>query len=60
LIDIMDVALAEAHAAGLLGEKILGTDFSCQIHTHTGQVHTSAVKRRRCSARLKACVVIHE
>src|SRR5258707_2847305 len=32
----MDVALAEARAAGLLGEKILGTDFSCQIHTHTG------------------------
>jgi NADH-quinone oxidoreductase subunit F len=36
LIDIMDVALEEARAAGLLGEKILGTDFSCQIHTHTG------------------------
>ncbi|HXD31797.1 MAG TPA: NADH-quinone oxidoreductase subunit NuoF [Pyrinomonadaceae bacterium] len=36
LIDIMDVALAEARAAGLLGEKILGTDFSCEIHTHTG------------------------
>ena len=34
LIDIMDVALEEARAAGLLGEKILGTDFSCQIHTH--------------------------
>ncbi len=36
LIDIMDVALEEARAAGLLGEKILGTDFSCEIHTHTG------------------------
>jgi NADH-quinone oxidoreductase subunit F len=36
LIDIMDVALAEARAAGLLGDKILGTDFSCEIHTHTG------------------------
>src|SRR5260370_3951533 len=36
LIDIMDVALAEARAAGLLGEKILGTDFSCEIYTHTG------------------------
>src|SRR2546421_7613191 len=36
LIDIMDVALEEAHAAGLLGDKILGTDFSCEIHTHTG------------------------
>src|ERR1700693_3567608 len=36
LIDIMDVALDEARAAGLLGEKILGTDFSCEIYTHTG------------------------
>src|SRR5713226_6776024 len=29
LIDIMDVALGEARAASLLGEKILGTAFSC-------------------------------
>src|SRR6266571_3739751 len=36
LIDIMDVALDEARAAGLLGEKILGTNFSCDIYTHTG------------------------
>ena len=36
LIDIMDVALEEARAAGLLGNNILGTDFSCEIHTHTG------------------------
>ena len=36
LIDIMDVALEEARAAGLVGNKILGTDFSCEIHTHTG------------------------
>src|SRR5882672_5788 len=36
LIDIMDVALQEARAAGLLGNKILGTDFSCEIYTHTG------------------------
>src|SRR5678810_788644 len=36
LIDIMDVALDEARAAGLLGEKILGTDFACEIYTHTG------------------------
>ena len=36
LIDIMDVALEEARAAGLLGDKILGTDFSCEIYTHTG------------------------
>src|SRR5258708_715594 len=36
LIDIMDATLEEARAARLLGEKILGTDFSCEIYTHTG------------------------
>ncbi|HZT59557.1 MAG TPA: NADH-quinone oxidoreductase subunit NuoF, partial [Pyrinomonadaceae bacterium] len=36
LIEIMDAALDEARAAGLLGEKILGTDFNCEIYTHTG------------------------
>src|ERR687888_319581 len=36
LIEIMDRALEEAREAGLLGEKILGTDFSCEIYTHTG------------------------
>src|SRR5918994_3593206 len=36
LIDIMDVAIAEAREAGLVGDKILGTNFSCEIHTHTG------------------------
>src|SRR5215204_4962703 len=36
LIEIMDVALEEARSAGLLGENILGTDFNCEIYTHTG------------------------
>ncbi|HEU5459210.1 MAG TPA: NADH-ubiquinone oxidoreductase-F iron-sulfur binding region domain-containing protein, partial [Pyrinomonadaceae bacterium] len=36
LIDIMDVAIEEARAAGLVGDKILGTDFSCEVYTHTG------------------------
>ncbi len=36
LIEIMDEAIAEAHAAGLLGEKILGSNFSCQLYTHSG------------------------
>ncbi len=36
LIEIMDRALDEARAAGFLGEKILGTDFNCEIYTHTG------------------------
>jgi len=36
LIEIMDRALDEAREAGLLGEKILGTDFNCEIYTHSG------------------------
>ena len=36
LIDIMDRALDEARAAGLLGENILGSSFSSEIYTHTG------------------------
>src|SRR5881397_1683808 len=36
LINIMDEALVEARKANLLGEKILGTNFSCEIYTHTG------------------------
>src|SRR5437868_15168859 len=36
LINIMDEALDEARKANLLGEKILGTNFSCEIYTHTG------------------------
>ena len=29
-------AIAEAREAGLVGDKILGTDFACQIHMHKG------------------------
>lgn len=36
LIDIMDAAIEEARAANLLGKNILGSDFSCEIWTHTG------------------------
>ena len=36
LIDIMDRALDEARAAGLLGQNILDSNFSSEIHTHTG------------------------
>ena len=36
LIDIMDVALAEAREAGYLGKNILGSGFDHDIHTHTG------------------------
>ena len=36
LIDIMDAAIEEARAAGFVGEKILGSDFNCEVYTHTG------------------------
>jgi NADH-quinone oxidoreductase subunit F len=36
LIDIMDAAIEEARAAGFVGDKILGSDFSCEVYTHTG------------------------
>ncbi len=36
LIDIMDWAIAEAREAGLVGSNILGSDFSCEVYTHTG------------------------
>jgi NADH-quinone oxidoreductase subunit F len=36
LIDIMDRAIDEARSAGLVGENILGSDFSCEVYTHTG------------------------
>ncbi|WP_308389305.1 NADH-quinone oxidoreductase subunit NuoF [Acidithiobacillus sp. AMEEHan] len=35
-IRIVEAALAEAYAAGLLGEKILGTDFSFDLYVHRG------------------------
>jgi NADH-quinone oxidoreductase subunit F len=36
LIDIMDRAIEEARAAGVVGNNIFGTDFSCEVYTHTG------------------------
>lgn len=36
LIDIMDEAIEEAKAANLVGENILGADFTCNFYTHTG------------------------
>jgi NADH-quinone oxidoreductase subunit F len=36
LIDIMDVALAEAREAGFLSDNILGSGFKMDIFTHTG------------------------
>ena len=34
--DRVQAAVDEARAAGLVGENILGTDFSCEIHMHKG------------------------
>jgi NADH-quinone oxidoreductase subunit F len=36
LIDIMDKAIEEARAANLVGDNILGSDFSCEFYTHSG------------------------
>jgi NADH-quinone oxidoreductase subunit F len=36
LIDIMDEAIEEARAANLVGDNILGSDFSCEFYTHSG------------------------
>lgn len=36
LIDIMDKAIEEARTANLVGENILGSDFTCNVYTHTG------------------------
>jgi NADH-quinone oxidoreductase subunit F len=33
---ILDRAIGEAHAAGLIGDKVAGGDFSFQLHTHLG------------------------
>ncbi len=36
LIDIMDVAIAEARDAGILGKNIFGSGADFELHTHTG------------------------
>jgi NADH-quinone oxidoreductase subunit F len=36
LIDIMDKAIEEARAAGFVGENIMGSNFACEMYTHTG------------------------
>jgi NADH-quinone oxidoreductase subunit F len=36
LIEIMDRAIEEARDAGLVGNNILKTDFSCEVYTHSG------------------------
>src|SRR6202050_816416 len=36
VLDIVDAALAEAYAAGYLGQNILGSGFDFDLYTHTG------------------------
>jgi NADH-quinone oxidoreductase subunit F len=36
LMEILDRAIEEAYSRGMLGEKILGTDFCFHLSTHTG------------------------
>ena len=48
-------AVAEAYAAGYLGENILGSGFDLEVTVHAGPAPTSAARRRRCSTRWRAC-----
>lgn len=36
VLDILDRAIEEAYQAGILGRKVLGTDFGFELCTHTG------------------------
>jgi NADH-quinone oxidoreductase subunit F len=36
VLDIVDRAIEEAYKAGILGRKVLGTDFPFELSTHTG------------------------
>jgi len=36
LQDVMDVAIEEARAKNYVGKNILGTEFSCEVYTHSG------------------------
>ena len=36
VMEILDAAIAEAHASGYLGRNILGSGFDFELHTHTG------------------------
>lgn len=36
LIGVMEKAIEEAKSANLIGENILGSDFKCNLYTHTG------------------------
>ena len=52
--DRFEEALEEARAAGYLGNNILGSSFSFQLHAPTASAPTSAAKRPRCWNRWKA------
>jgi hypothetical protein len=52
--DRFEEALEEARAAGYLGNNILGSNFSFQLHAATASAPTSAARKPRCSNRWKA------
>ena len=47
-------AVAEAEAAGYLGERILGSDHSLSLSCTAARAPTSAARRPRCSTRSRA------
>ena len=52
--DILDAALAEARAAGYIGEDILGSDTRSRWSSTAAPAPTSAARRRACSTRSRA------
>jgi NADH-quinone oxidoreductase subunit F len=53
-------AIAEAEGAGILGDRILGTDFSFRVYLRRGAgAPTSVAKRARCSTAWKASIRSH-
>ncbi len=51
---VFEEALEEARAAGFLGDNILGSGFSFQLHAHHATAPISAARKPRCSNRWKA------
>jgi len=58
LIDIMDVALAEARAAACLAKTFSAQISPLRFIRTLAPARTSAVRRRRCSVRSKVCAGI--
>jgi len=52
--DVLDAAVAEARAAGYVGEDVLGSGHSLSLVVHAAPAPTSAARRRGCWTRWRA------